>query len=123
MRINNYLEIYNYCESFGLETFGFGFRPDFYSKFNWVEDERLETYINRHDREVGLVRLGGDVGLHRDKDVSVNVKMIVFKDFDFEINGQRSTLKGGDLVKFRGTDLHRGWDCHCLIMWDKKKTR
>lgn len=69
------------------------------------------------------MRLGGDVGLHRDKDVSVNVKMIVFKDFDFEINGQQSTLKAGELIEFKGTDLHRGWNCHCLVMWNRKKSR
>ena len=123
MKINNYLDIFNYCESFGLETFGFGFKPDFYNKFDWIKDDRLETYINRHHREVGLVRLGGDVGLHRDKDVSINAKLIVFKDFDFEINGQRSTLKAGNLIEFKGTDPHRGWGCCCLIMWNRKKSR
>ncbi len=80
--IKNYLEILNYCQSFGLETFGFGFRPNFYSKFDWIEDKRLEAYISRCDREVGLVRLGGNVGLHRDKDVSINVKMIVLQDIN-----------------------------------------
>lgn len=123
MRINNNLEILNYCETFGLQTFGFGFKPDFYNKFDWIFDERLESYIKKHDREVGLVRLGGDVGLHRDKDVSNQVKMIVLKDFDFEINGQRSRLAAGELIEFKGTDLHQGWDCHCLVMWNRKKVR
>ncbi|MCA6504102.1 MAG: hypothetical protein IM560_18945 [Pseudanabaena sp. M085S1SP2A07QC] len=121
--IKNYLEILKYCQKFSLETFGFGFRPDFYSKFDWVQDDRLEAYIKRHDREIGLVRLGNDVSLHRDKDVSINAKLIVFKDFDFEINGQRSTLKAGELIEFKGTDLHRGWNCCCLIMWNRKKSR
>ena len=121
--IKNYLEILNYCQSFGLETFGFGFRPNFYSKFDWIEDKRLEAYISRCDREVGLVRLGGNVGLHRDKDVSINVKMIVLQDFYFEINGKKSLLKGGELIEFKGTDLHQGWNCHCLVMWNRKKSK
>jgi len=62
--INNYLEILQYCKEFNLQTFGFGFKPDFYNKFDWIQDQRLINYIRRHDREVGLVRLGGDVGLN-----------------------------------------------------------
>ena len=121
--INNYLEILQYCKEFNLQTFGFGFKPDFYNKFDWIQDQRLINYIRRHDREVGLVRLGGDVGLHRDKDVSSNVKMIVLQGFYFEINGKKSLLKGGELIEFKGTDLHQGWNCHCLVMWNRKKSR
>ena len=121
--INNYLEILQYFKGCNLQTFGFGFNPAFYNKFDWVEDKTLINYIHRHDREVGLVRLGGDVGLHRDKDVSINVKMIVLQDFYFEINGDKSLLKSGELIEFRGTDLHQGWDCHCLVMWNRKKSR
>jgi hypothetical protein len=120
--INNYLEILQYCKGFNLQTFGFGFKPDFYNKFDWVQDQRLTDYIRRYDREVGLVRLGGDVGLHRDKDVSSNVKMIVLQGFYFEINGKKSLLKGGELIEFKGTDLHQGWNCHCLVMWNRKKS-
>jgi len=120
--INNYLEILQYCKGFNLQTFGFGFKPDFYNKFDWVQDQRLTSYIRRHDREVGLVRLGGDVGLHRDKDVGINVKMIVLQGFYFEINGKKSLLKGGELIEFKGTDLHQGWNCHCLVMWNRKKS-
>jgi hypothetical protein len=121
--INNYLEILQYCKEFNLQTFGFGFKPDFYSKFSWVQDQRLIDYIRRHDREVGLVRLGGDVGLHRDKDVGINVKMIVLQGFYFEINGEKSLLQAGSLIEFKGTDLHQGWNCHCLVMWNRKKTK
>ena len=120
MRINNYLDILNHCESFGLKTFGFGFKPNFYNAFDWVENDRLKAYIARHNKEVGLVRLGGDVGLHRDKDVKCKVKMIVLGDFKFEINGVISNLSAGELIEFDGRNQHRGWNCKCLVMWNKK---
>ena len=120
MEVRNYLDILNHCENFRFKTFGFGFKPDFYNKFEWVQDTRLESYINRHEREVRLVRLGGDVGLHRDKDVKCKVKMIVLGDFSFEILGVISELKAGELIEFDGRSPHRGWNCKCMVMWNKR---
>jgi hypothetical protein len=122
MKVKNSKEILEYCRKFDKKVFGFGYKPDFYNRFEWVTDERLERYIKRFDMEVGLVRLGGDVGLHRDKGVSRKGLIVCLKDFTFEEGGKLFKLKSGDVVDHDGGLPHRGWDCFCLVMWNKMKS-
>lgn len=120
MRIKNSREILEYCLSLKRVVFGFGHRPDFYKRFEWVENGRLEEYMRRKfNMDVGLVRLGGDVSLHRDKGVKRKSVIICLKDFDFEIGGERTRLRSGDVIEHDGGIPHRGWDCYCIVMWKK----
>lgn len=125
MKVKNVDEILAHCLEFGYQDFGFGFgfKPDFYNKFDWIEDPRLERYLASHSKEIGLVRLGGDVGLHRDKDVSSVAKIVVLRDFKFEIDGEIKYLESGDIFEFKAQLPHRGWNVYCLVMWNKKKSR
>lgn len=122
MKIGNFLQIFNYCQSFDFLEFGVGYRPDYYRRFEWIDDPRLLKYVRAHNRDIGLIRLSGDVPLHRDKSVRQDVKLIAFRDFWLELDGKLIRLEAGDLFEFDGGLPHRAWDVCCLVMWSKMRS-